>query len=113
MREDLQRLPAGLDTPVQPGGMPLTDTQARCVVLARALLSQPRLLLIDDLLDGLSDDALPVVMEALTRRTDVATIVIATGRNDVAQYCQRSIPLSPTASAQHGEARLTANPQHH
>jgi putative ABC transport system ATP-binding protein len=113
MREDLQQLPAGLDTPVQPGGVPLTDTQARCVVLARALLSQPRLLLIDGLLDGLSDDALPEVMEALTRRTAHTTIVIATGRNNVAHYCQRSIPLSPTTPAQRGETPRTASLQHH
>ncbi len=93
MGDDLGWLPSGLDTVLQQGGRPLTDSQARRVVLARALIGQPRLLLIDDLLDGLPDDVLPDVLEALERRTNHTTIVIATGRGDVARLCQRVIAL--------------------
>ncbi|MDX1947719.1 MAG: ATP-binding cassette domain-containing protein [Pirellulaceae bacterium] len=108
LRDDLRRLPAGLDTIVQPGGRPLTDSQARRVVLARGLLSQPRALLIDGLLDGLPDDVLPEVIEALGRRLGETTIVIATGRRDVARLCERVIPLAapapPAASSPHHPA---------
>ena len=58
----------------------MTDSQARRVVLARSLIGQPRLLLIDEMLDGLPDDVLPDVLEALERRTSHTTIVIATGK---------------------------------
>ncbi len=109
LREDLRRLPAGLDTIVQPGGAPLTDSQSRCIVLARALLSKPRLLLIDSLLDGLPDEALPLVMEALARRTTDTTIVIATGRNDVARLCHRSIALPPPS---HAGSTVATGPEH-
>lgn len=113
LREDLRRLPAGLDTILQPGGRPLTDSQARRVVLARALLSQPRLLLIDALLDGLPDDVLPEVLEALARQTEQTTIVIATGRSDVARLCSRVIPLTPTRSTSSVAARIEPSPQAH
>jgi ABC-type bacteriocin/lantibiotic exporter with double-glycine peptidase domain len=95
LREDLRRLPAGLDTVLQPGGRPLTDSQARRVVLAPALLGRPHVLLIDELLDGLPDDVLPEVIDALSRRQPQMTIVIATGRSDVARMCERVIPLAP------------------
>jgi putative ABC transport system ATP-binding protein len=93
MGDDLGWLPSGLDTVLQQGGRPLTDSQARRVVLARALIGQPRLLLIDEMLDGLPDDVLPDVLEALERRTSHTTIVIATGRSDVARLCERVIAL--------------------
>ena len=46
-------LPQGLDTELSPGGAPLSASQARRLVLARALVVQPRLLLIDGTLDRL------------------------------------------------------------
>jgi putative ABC transport system ATP-binding protein len=97
--DELRQLPRGLDTVLQPGGVPLTDAQARTVVLARALLGQPRLLLIDSLLDGLPDAVLPVVLQALSRRTPATTIVIATGRSDIARLCHRVLPISPPMPA--------------
>ena len=112
LREDLRRLPAGLDTVLQPGGRPLTDSQARRVVLARALLGRPHVLLIDELLDGLPDDVLPEVIDALNRRQPQTTIVIATGRSDVARLCERVIPLarrSHAAGNSHGPV-LTSHP---
>jgi ABC-type bacteriocin/lantibiotic exporter with double-glycine peptidase domain len=111
MHDDLRHLSAGLDTVLQPGGRPLTDAQARRVVLARALLARPRVLLIDDLLDGLPDEVLPEVLEALSRRTCECTIVIATGRREVARLCPRVISLG-TNGRPVGETPALAGPLH-
>jgi ABC-type bacteriocin/lantibiotic exporter with double-glycine peptidase domain len=46
-------LPEGLDTELSPTGAPLSESQARRLVLARALVLQPRLLLLDGALDRL------------------------------------------------------------
>jgi ABC-type bacteriocin/lantibiotic exporter with double-glycine peptidase domain len=110
MGDELCRLTEGLETVLQPGGIPLTDAQARCVVLARALLGQPRLLLIDSLLDGLPDAVLPDVLQALSRRTSATTIVIATGRGDIARLCHRVIPVAAPPLA--ANAPLSADAQH-
>lgn len=44
----LQTLPAGLATPVRDAGRNLSDGQRRAVVLARSLMNDPAILLIDD-----------------------------------------------------------------
>ncbi|NVB38062.1 ABC transporter ATP-binding protein [Pseudenhygromyxa sp. WMMC2535] len=46
-------LPDGLKTRILPGGAPLSEHEARRLVLARELLRRPRLLIIDGGLDGL------------------------------------------------------------
>ena len=67
----------------------------------------------DGLLDGLPDDLVPEVVEALARRSPQATIVVATGRSDVARLCQRVIPLASQASANPSPTQTTiATPAH-
>jgi putative ABC transport system ATP-binding protein len=54
--ERVRELPEGMGTHLQPSGAPLYPSEARRLVLARALLRRPRLLLIDGGLDGLGLD---------------------------------------------------------
>lgn len=93
--DEVQTLPNGLDAELQPGGGLLSDSQARRLMLARAIAGRPRLLLIDGVLDALPDELLPRVMKALQWLSGPCTIVIATGRGDVAGYCNRSVRLGP------------------
>lgn len=93
--EELMRLPEGLETVLQSSGTPLSESQLQRLMLARALLSRPRLLLIDRLLDGLADELLPPVMNALEQLRSACTIVIVTGRRDVAQLCDRIQFIGP------------------
>lgn len=53
LREIIADLPGGLDSELRGGGSPLSKTQAALLLVARAYLLQPRLLVIDGLLDGL------------------------------------------------------------
>lgn len=94
--EELMRLPDGLETILQPDGSPLTESQGRRLMLARAVLSRPRLLLIDQLLDGLADELLPKVMMAVEQLRPACTIVIVTGRREVAEPCDRVHTIGPS-----------------
>lgn len=64
-------------------------------MLARALVSRPRLLVIDGLLDAFPDDDLPSLTDALTASHADATLLIISGRRDVLNRCDRQIDLSP------------------
>jgi len=86
--EDILRLSDGLGTLLQPSGGPLTDCQARRLMLARAMANRPRLLLIDRLLDALSDEMLPGMIAALQNLQPSCTIVIVTGRDEIRGVCQ-------------------------
>ncbi len=99
-REVLQRLGLleeilafhdGLSTRLQSSGAPLTGSQMRLLMLARAMVAQPRLLLIDGVLDGLSDATLQRVLPAVFPAKREATLVVVSGRRAVLQMCDRII----------------------
>jgi ABC-type bacteriocin/lantibiotic exporter with double-glycine peptidase domain len=80
----VRKLPNGLETELTPTGAPLSDLQKSAALLARSLLLQPRLLIVDDLLDGapeawvdrwlgcLLDDASPWTLLLLTSDPAIA-----------------------------------------
>lgn len=49
----VHRMSDGLETQLNPGGHPLTNSQRSRLILARAIVRKPRLLLVDEALDGL------------------------------------------------------------
>ncbi len=51
----VRHLPQGLDTELTPSGTPLSDIQVSAVLISRAILLGPRLLVIDGLLDGIPE----------------------------------------------------------
>jgi ABC-type bacteriocin/lantibiotic exporter with double-glycine peptidase domain len=93
--DELQDLPQGLDTQLNPAGQPLSDGQIRRLVLARGFALRPRLLLVDGVLDAFPSSLLPRTMEALRGLAGRCTVVIVTGRDEVASGCSRSIVLGP------------------
>ena len=102
----VQRLPGGLDTELTSFGRPLSARQADLLVLARVLASEPRLLLLDGVLDGLDERTHALLFSHLRERPP-CTVIVATQRRDVAQRCARIVELddrgtlrSPTPEVQ-------------
>ena len=93
--EELLDMPQGLDTQLNPAGRPLSDGQIRRLVLARGFALRPRMLLVDGVLDAFPSSLLPRAMEGLRRLAGRCTVVIVTGRDEVANGCSRSIVLGP------------------
>ena len=89
-------LPDASDTMLSSGGMPLTENQLKLLSVARATVGSPELLLVDGILDGLSDSELDAVLEFLTLPDQPWTLIIATGRQAIADRCAKVIDLSPT-----------------
>jgi ABC-type bacteriocin/lantibiotic exporter with double-glycine peptidase domain len=95
--EEIAALPEGLGTMLATGGAPLSVGQARRLVVARALVLQPRLLVIDDL--GTFDTALRHrVWRALTDRHAPWTLVLTAHAGEWIGPVDRVIQLAGAPS---------------
>lgn len=93
--DQVLRLPDGFETRLNGDGAPLSGTQRDLLCLARVLAGKPRLLLIDGLLDSISDEELEIVTESLMAPERPWTLVLATGRKSIAERCDRILKLHP------------------
>jgi ABC-type bacteriocin/lantibiotic exporter with double-glycine peptidase domain len=96
--DELLKFPEGLNTPLRTDGLPLSSSQASRLMLARAMVGRPRLLLIDGTLDGLPDEVAADVLAKLTRDGGAWTLLIVTGRQAIVEACGRAVSLEPHAS---------------
>ncbi|MGW7041904.1 ATP-binding cassette domain-containing protein [Streptomyces avermitilis] len=76
LTEDLREMPMGLNTLVSFGGGTLSVGQRQRVLVARALISQPKMLFFDEATSALDNEAQDVVMSS-THRAAATRIVIA------------------------------------
>jgi ABC-type bacteriocin/lantibiotic exporter with double-glycine peptidase domain len=83
--EAINALPNGLETLLLPSGAPLTNMQSRILMVARAILMQPRLIVIDGLLDGLHGDKLDTVCKALAASKDGWSLIVVTSLPSIAK----------------------------
>ncbi|CAK8993914.1 Leukotoxin translocation ATP-binding protein LktB, partial [Durusdinium trenchii] len=91
--EDVLQLPEGLETQLIPTGWPLTPNQSRKLMLARAIVGQPRLLLIDGIVDCLSDADAERVTRMLVHPDQPWTLIMVTGREPIAAAGSRRLDL--------------------
>jgi ABC-type bacteriocin/lantibiotic exporter with double-glycine peptidase domain len=97
--EDVMKQPDGLNAVLQTDGAPLTGSQSQRLMLARAIVGRPRLLIIDGTLDGLPDADIGELMGKLTDRRAPWTLLVITARNDVMAACDRVVQLGKSDAA--------------
>jgi len=97
--DDILSLPDGIDTMLIPGGKPLTERQARRLMIARAIVGRPALLLIDGLLDALPDDDAERLTEMLWQPEHPWTLVLVTGRESLARRATTRLTLASIATS--------------
>lgn len=100
--EEILLLPGGMEAELQTGGYPLGYAQCVRLMLARALVSQPHVLLIDGSLDLLGTDQRSSLWTSLSALSPSQTIVIATHDQRIAGDCDLVFRCQPGhASAVH------------
>jgi putative ABC transport system ATP-binding protein len=95
--EDVMALPLGMHTILVTGGLPLSSRQRTRLLLARALVLKPRLLLLDDVFDGMDKASMDSLTQMLLSRDLPWTVIIATRDPLVASRCDHSVDLDAPA----------------
>ena len=105
--DDVMRLHQGMQTELGPHGTPLTSNQLRRLMLARAIVAKPRLLLIDGLLDALPDETSRDLMTMLCRSDQPWSLLIVSG-HELLRRGLRQIHLpGPTTQAPSSESEAS------
>ncbi len=87
-------LPDGLQTLLSGGGAPLTGTQAIRLTLARAIVGQPRLLIVDSILDLIQEPPLlDLICRTLFAPDAPWTLVCITNSPELMRRCDRVVEL--------------------
>ena len=89
----LLHLPDGLETRLNPGGAPLSSCQRSLLMMARAIVGRPRLLLVDETLEGMDVEFLPAMQALLFSAARSWTVILVTRDPDLLARCDSVIQL--------------------
>lgn len=98
LQPDFTNLEYGLDTELTAFGAPLSTTQLQRLMLARAIAGKPKLLIIDGLLDNLTQSELNSVLKLLETHKADWMLMVATRFEHIAQKFNHTISLNPQKS---------------
>jgi len=94
--DDLLEMPGGIETPLNFGGRPLTSIQRTRLVLARAIVGKPALLLLDETLDGLDPASFESLTQMLFNQDKPWTVIVVTRDPSLIALCHPIIRLGET-----------------
>lgn len=99
---DLARFPQGLDTLVGERGVTLSGGQKQRVSIARALLKEPSILILDDPLSAVDADTEEEILSALSGYYGKRTVLIVSHRLSPLRGCDRIIVLEQGSIVEEG-----------
>lgn len=92
---ELLARPEGLNLRLKIGGAPLSSNQRTRLLLARALVQKPRLLLMDELLDSLDEKSFNTLTKAIFESGIAWTVVVTTRDQNVTRMCAHVVEMAP------------------
>lgn len=94
LQDDIAKLEDGLDTVLTAFGAPLSTTQLQRLMLARGMVGEPKLLIIDGLMDNLTEIELKSVMSLLEKHKNNWMLVITTRFGSIANQFDNVVSLN-------------------
>ena len=91
--EFVNRHPQGFDMPISERGDSLSGGQRRCVALARAMLGDPQLVLMDEPTGSMDHSTEVAVKRSLTQFVEGRTWIVVTHRNSLLEMVDRIIVI--------------------
>lgn len=108
--EEALGLPEQFDTVVGERGVQLSGGQKQRIALARALVREPKVLVLDDPLSAVDAKTEAAILDAIERQAAHRTVVLVTHRVAAASRCDDIIVLDDGKVIEHGtHAELLAN----
>lgn len=106
--DDIRSLPEGYDTVLGPLGAPLSPSQGLRLVIARALAASPRLIIVDDTLDGLDPVSRARVVAALTKKDASWTLIalVSDPGSSLARACAEVKDLNALSTERASQAEV-------
>ncbi len=93
LQNDFANLEKNLDTELTAFGAPLSTTQLQRLMLARAIVGKPNLLVIDGLLDTLDEKELEAVIQLVTDHKQDWMLIVTTRFAHIAQQFETTLML--------------------
>jgi len=90
---ELDHIPEGIYTQLNLTGSPLSTTQIRKLLIARAIVGHPSLIIVDSLLDEWQHFSHSEAKDVLFSPDAGWTLLVLTSSKTIAHYCQRTIEL--------------------
>jgi ABC-type bacteriocin/lantibiotic exporter with double-glycine peptidase domain len=100
LAEDVADLPDGPLTRLGHAGSRLTSSQAARLAIARGLMAQPRLLIIDETLDGLGTETVVRILRGIASARHATTVLVFTSREEVAEAVGAVLQLDRGVSSE-------------
>lgn len=97
LADDFAKLEHGLDTALTDFGAPLSTTQLQRLMLVRAIVTNPELLIIDGIIDSLSVEQTKIVIDYFIRRKDDWMLLLTTRSKEIAAQFDQQLILADLA----------------
>lgn len=94
LQDYLNGLPEGIETRLVGGGRRVPGSVARKIIIARAVVGSPRLLLLDDFLMGVERKEKQRILDILMRKSDGRTVIVVSNDPFIMEKCDRVIFLN-------------------
>ncbi len=102
------QLPNGIETELDSGGNPLTEVQLKRLMLARAVVGRPGLLMIDGILDAFPDNEAEELLRMLGDKRMPWTLLLVTNRAALVDLCDRTIEIRDGQISPSGMTEVSA-----
>lgn len=102
----IQSLPLGYEAPIGDGGMGLSGGQAQRVVIARALVRKPKVLILDEATSALDVESATLVRQTICNllhdKSTSMTVIIITHSRDMMEIAERVVVLDQGSIVEEG-----------
>jgi ABC-type bacteriocin/lantibiotic exporter with double-glycine peptidase domain len=93
LKEFIKSLPQGLDTALFPEGKQLSSSNAQKLLLARSIISKPKILFYEDPTDNMDDKVANEIIDFITAKEHQWTIIVSSKNQYWKSKCNRNLTM--------------------